>query len=71
MIEIGFIYEEDSFTGKSKFIKQDNEIEFLTTLTRDNNHIYKVPVLGVNAECLKYMDIFSLTFHAHMLQTAM
>ena len=57
MIEIGFIYEEDSFTGKSKFIMQDNEIEFLTTLTRDNNHIYKVPVLGINAECLKYMDI--------------
>lgn len=51
MKELGFIYEEDPLSGKSKFIKQDNEIEFLTTLTRENKHIYRVPVLGVNAEC--------------------
>ena len=57
MIEIGFSYEEDPMSGKSKFFKGDNEIEFLTTLTRGNDHIYKVPELGINAECLKYMDI--------------
>ena len=57
MIQLGFIYEEDPLTGKSKFIKQDNEIEFLTALTRGDKHIYRVPELDINAECLKYMEI--------------
>lgn len=57
MCEAGFTYEEDPFTGKSKFYKNDIEVEFLTTLTRDYLNVYKVPEMGVNAECLKYMDI--------------
>ena len=57
MIELGFSYEEDTMTGRSKFFKGNNEIEFLTTLARGDKHIYKVPELGINAECLKYMDI--------------
>lgn len=57
MKEIGFAYEEDPMTGKSKFYKNDIEVEFLTTLTRDYSSVYSVPEMGIHAECLKYMDI--------------
>ena len=57
MKEIGFTYEEDPLTGKSKFFKNDIEVEFLTTLTRDYSSVYNVPEMGIHAECLKYMDI--------------
>ena len=70
MIQLGFIYEEDPFAGKSKFIKQDNEIEFLTSLTRGGRHIYKVPLPGINAECLKYMDIPSNNLIPYVFEDA-
>ena len=68
MIELGFIYEEDPMTGKSKFVKQDNEIEFLTSLTRENKRIYKVPIMGINAECLPYMDIPSTNLIPYVME---
>ena len=57
MKEAGFTYEEDPMSGKSKFFKNDIEVEFLTTLTRGFSSTYSVPEMGINAECLKYMDI--------------
>ena len=55
MIEYGFSYFDDD--GKSKYMKGDNEVEFLTTLGRNYEHIYKIPNIKLNAECLPYFDI--------------
>ncbi len=55
MTEMGFIYFDND--GKSKYMKEDNEVEFLTTLTRNYDHLYKFPNIKLTAECLPYMDL--------------
>ena len=69
MENIGYIYQEDILSGKSKFYNDEGiEIEFLTNLNRNYNSVDKVRGLNINAECLKYLDIFennNIAFHAN------
>ncbi|MGN1406381.1 MAG: hypothetical protein ACI4WM_08900 [Erysipelotrichaceae bacterium] len=51
----GFIYESDYITGKTKYFKGDNELEFLTTLSRDGGQIQKFGYIA--AESLPKLDI--------------
>lgn len=55
MLDLGFSYFDDD--GKSKYLKEDNEVEFLTTLSRNYEHLYKIPYVKLNAECLPYFEI--------------
>lgn len=57
MQEAGFTYDEDPYSGKSRFFKNGIEVEFLTNLTRNYAAIYRIRDLDINAECLKYMNI--------------
>ena len=57
MKKIGFEYSEDYITHKSKFYKDNIEVEFLTNLTRDQMHICSISTMGINAESLSSLDI--------------
>lgn len=57
MKEIGFDYDEDYITDKSKFYKDGMEVEFLTNLTRDYSSICSIEEMGINAESLKNLDV--------------
>ena len=63
----GYIYKEDYLTFKSKFIKDELEVEFLDKINRNNDHISKNNNLNINVEHLEYLDILQDNYCAYWI----
>lgn len=61
----GFGFEEDYFSGKTKYYNTELEIEFLSKKTRDNRQVVEVKGLGVGVECIGGLEIIDHNYMTH------
>lgn len=58
LIDLDYLRDDDSLTGKTKYFSKDGfEIEFLTLPDRTMNHVIKIPAIGIGAEALPKMMV--------------
>lgn len=58
LIDLDYIRDDDSFTGKTKYYSKDGfEIEFLTLPNRTMDQVIKIHSIGIGAEALPKMKI--------------
>ncbi|MBE6142178.1 MAG: hypothetical protein E7175_05020 [Erysipelotrichaceae bacterium] len=73
LIDLDYLRDDDSFTGKTKYFSKDGfEIEFLTLPDRTMEHVIKVPAIGIGAETLPKMNIatwnyITINYHNYLV----